>query len=366
MAGIGTELLYSQTWEDLECAREALRIRAGDVVLAIAGSGDNVLGLLLDDPARVLAVDINPAQLHLVELKRCALQRLSLHERIAFLGVVPDDSRVERYGDLRDGLSPAARAFWDARRAAIADGVIHAGRFERYLRQFRRFVLPVAPGSRAVARMLAARDVHEQSLVYDALWDSRRWRLLFRVFFSRRLLATFGRERSFFTHAAVDAVGQHFLERVRVGLTATPVRVNPYVTYMLTGSYRFPDAVPAYLAPGSSDLVADRSDRLVLVASPVTDLLAALPPRSVDAFYLSDVFELFSPAAYAAALGAITRVGRPGASLCYWNNLVPRCCPPDLAPELVGDSHLGERLHAADRAFIYSRFVVESVGQAGG
>ena len=89
-----------------------------------------------------------------------------------------------------------------------------------------------------------------------------------------------------------------------------------------------------------------------------------LPDDTVDAFYLSDIFELVDPTGYEAILEAIARTGRPGARLCYWNNLVPRTRPEGLADRLSSEAGLAERLHAADRGFIYSRFVVETVRTA--
>ena len=60
-------------------------------------------------------------------------------------------------------------------------------------------------------------------------------------------------------------------------------------------------------------------------------------------------------------LEAILRASRPGARLAYWNMLVPRRRPDALADRLVPLSDLAASLHAADRAFFYSAFVVEEV-----
>src|SRR3989304_7463763 len=85
---VGGESLYSTCWEALRLAREALRVPYGGQVLAIAAAGDNAIGLLLDDPARVLAVDVNPAQTALTELKMAALRELG-DRAAAFLGAQP-------------------------------------------------------------------------------------------------------------------------------------------------------------------------------------------------------------------------------------------------------------------------------------
>lgn len=362
---LGDRLLYGACWEDLEIARTALRIPSGGLVVAIGSAGDNVIGLLLDDPARVVAVDLNPAQTALIELKVAAL-RSAPAELAAFVGGIPGadgaaSTRLARYDALRPLLSAKAVRHWDARTGAIGAGVIHAGRFERYLAWFRRGVLPVVPGRDLVRRMLAAQDVEEQRRLYLEQWDSGAWRRLFRVFFSRRLMAAVGRDPAFFDQFDGGDTGAHFLARAIEGLTATPIRSNPYVTYILSGSYRIPDAAPVYLKPEHATVLAERADRIQVVTGSLMKALRELPDRVVDAFYLSDIFELVDPAGYEAILVEIARTGRPGARLCYWNNLVPRARPESLADRLWSETDLADRLHAEDRAFIYSRFVVETV-----
>ena len=73
---LGARLLYANCWEDLAVARRALRIPTGGLVVTIGSAGDNAIGLLLDDPRRILAVDLNPAQTALVELKLAAVRSM--------------------------------------------------------------------------------------------------------------------------------------------------------------------------------------------------------------------------------------------------------------------------------------------------
>lgn len=365
---LGDGLLYGACWEDLAIARTALQVPSGGLVVAIGSAGDNVIGLLLDDPRRVVAIDLNPAQTALIELKVAALRRAP-ENLAAFVGGVPGPTgeigdtraRLDRYEALRPVLSAGAVRHWDARPGAIETGVIHSGRFERYLAWFRRGLLPVVPGRDAVRGMLAAQDVEEQRRLYRERWDSVAWRGLFRVFFSRRLLAAVGRDPAFFDQVTGGGVGAHFLARAIEGLTATPIQRNPFVTYILSGFYRIPDAAPAYLLPGHAASLAARADRVAVVTGSLLEALGELPDRAVDAFYLSDVFELVDQAGYEAILAEIARTGRPGARLCYWNNLVPRTRPVSMADRLSSETDLADRLHSLDRAFIYSRFVVETV-----
>lgn len=68
--------IYSFTWEDQAIDRQLLRITPTDSILALTSAGDGILHYLLDRPAQIHAVDLNPAQNHLLELKVAAFQSL--------------------------------------------------------------------------------------------------------------------------------------------------------------------------------------------------------------------------------------------------------------------------------------------------
>ncbi|OJJ01128.1 hypothetical protein ASPVEDRAFT_52147 [Aspergillus versicolor CBS 583.65] len=63
------EYIYAFTWEDPRVDHRLLDIKRDDVILAITSAGDNILDYLQKSPRRVHAVDLNPNQNHLLELK---------------------------------------------------------------------------------------------------------------------------------------------------------------------------------------------------------------------------------------------------------------------------------------------------------
>ena len=63
------EYIYAFTWEDPRVDHRLLNINKDDVILAITSAGDNILDYLQKGPRRVHAVDLNPNQNHLLELK---------------------------------------------------------------------------------------------------------------------------------------------------------------------------------------------------------------------------------------------------------------------------------------------------------
>ncbi|KIW48588.1 uncharacterized protein PV06_01160 [Exophiala oligosperma] len=72
----GSEYIYAFNWEDPKVDRQLLNIKKDDVILTITSAGDNILDYLLERPRRIHAVDLNPCQNHLLELKVAAFTAL--------------------------------------------------------------------------------------------------------------------------------------------------------------------------------------------------------------------------------------------------------------------------------------------------
>src|SRR6476659_5290227 len=102
-----SDVRYAQCWEDADILLEALALRPGAVCLSIASAGDNALALLSRGPARVIALDLSPAQLACLELRVAAYRELSHAELLELLGSTPSSRREDLYLRCRSQLAPA-------------------------------------------------------------------------------------------------------------------------------------------------------------------------------------------------------------------------------------------------------------------
>ena len=139
-----SDIRYAQVWEDADVLLGGLDVQPGDVCVSIASAGDNALALLTKQPARVIALDLSPAQLACLELRVAAYRvahapRAAGADRLAALGAAR-----RALSRCRPALGPGARAFWDARPVDIAER-------HRQRRQVRA-VLRAVPPARAAAR----------------------------------------------------------------------------------------------------------------------------------------------------------------------------------------------------------------------
>lgn len=348
---------YANCWEDSALLVETLRPAPGRRILSIASAGDNSLHLLAHG-AEVVAADLNLTQLACVELRVVAVRHLSDHAALAFLGFYPVDDRLAVYAGLRDALTAGARAFWDANPGLIASGVIHAGKFENYFRLFRTRLLPLVHRRRVVEALLQPRDAAEREQFYEQQWNNRRWRWLFKLFFSRFMMGRLGRDPEFFRYVE-GSVADRILVRSRYALTQLETHNNPYLRYVMTGG--FATAMPDWTQPEILAGIRRYADRLTLFHGGIEDAAARYGADGFDGYNLSDIFEYMDEDSGACLYCKLLAHSRPGARLAYWNMLVPRHCPARFGDCVTPLDELARDLFARDRAFFYSAFRVDEV-----
>jgi len=109
-------LVYNACWEDPAIDRLALALGADDTLLAISSAGCNVLDYALLGPKHIHAVDANPRQIALLELKIAGIRALGFDDFFAIFGEGWHARFAELYRTrLREQLSPFAREWWDRR-----------------------------------------------------------------------------------------------------------------------------------------------------------------------------------------------------------------------------------------------------------
>lgn len=349
---------YAQCWEDADVLVQALAPGPGHVCLSIASAGDNALALLSRPGVRVIAVDLNPAQLACLELRVAAYRELTHAELLELIGSRPGPHCPALYARCRKQLSPAALAFWDRHPAEIAAGIGSAGKFERYFKLFRTRIMPLIHSRQQVARLLAGGEQVQREEFYSRQWDTWRWRRLFRFFFSRFVMGRLGRDLAFFRYVEGN-VAERILARTRYAFTALDPAANPYLQWILTG--RHTTALPYALRPENFESIRQNLANLEWHQGSIEEYLATHPDTRIDRFNLSDIFEYMSPENYQRLLERLLAASRPGARLAYWNMLTPRSRPDALAHRLRPMAHLAEELFLQDKAWFYSRLVIEEV-----
>ena len=349
-------LFFAQVREDPRAELTVLQPGPDDEVVVVSSGGCTALSLLAAGVRRIVAVDLNATQNHLVELKTAAAS-LGARDAIAFLGAQPSSRRRATYASLRDALTPEARRYWDVRPRAIDAGVLGVGVSERFIAAVvGALLLAVHPRSR-VERLLACRTLMEQRSLFEREWSTRRWRALFALLCNRFVLRS-AYPTQFFVHVENPSFALHFRGLAERAITEQPVSSNYFLHQMLAGRYPVgePEGVPPYLTDRGATMIASARERLQLVDGSVTEYLRTRPSGSVNAFALSNICEWMTPPQVDALFREVLRTAAPGARLVY-RNFVGWTELPAWCERIVPDGALGERLSGEDRSLMQRRVV---------
>ncbi|KAI0126347.1 hypothetical protein BJ170DRAFT_402095 [Xylariales sp. AK1849] len=164
------EYIYAFTWEDTRVDERILELKSDDVVLAICSAGDNILSYALQSPARVHAVDLNPAQNHLLELKVAAYSSSLPYED--FWKLFGEGRHPEFRSLLISKMSPhlSSRAFqyWLGKHHIFTKskrGLYDTGGSKHGIRIF-RWITRVFGCRSSVKALLSAKTLNEQREIW--------------------------------------------------------------------------------------------------------------------------------------------------------------------------------------------------------
>jgi S-adenosylmethionine:diacylglycerol 3-amino-3-carboxypropyl transferase len=284
-------VLFGQVREDAGVELEMMRraVEGSGCALVIASGGCTALSLLGEGRVHVDAIDINQAQVALVELK------------------------ARLFSD---------KGFDEARHACCT--LNNCGVVDRRLEQLAKLFFLGVHSRAETEEFLSLSDISQQQEFYRERWDTWRWRLSTGIAFNRRFLslARFAGAMKLVPLDFADAMRARF-ERA---LTGFPNATNPYVWQ--TFFNRYPaneEGMPLYLQRARADKMLKNLDGgLRLVCRDVSEHLS--DPESTaryDFVALSNVLELL-PAEYALQLRShLISATKPGA-LILVRSIFPR------------------------------------------
>ncbi len=352
---------YSAVWEDHLLVTNGLKINADDDVLSVASAGTNVLAILLEEPRSVSAIDMNPAQAHLVELKFAGIEHLEHEDFVELMGVAPGGKPEAIYEEVKSELSPEAAAFWDEKIEDIRYGVFRCGRLDRYFEAFRRDYLDELWPEDLVERLFDAEDLQTQARIFEEEAFTPQFQEAFRHYYGRKMMSQRGRDPSQFRYVGEMDVGAYFLGRFHDVCTRLPLKGNFYVRRFLTGGYRSLEEAPLYLQRENFERLKGLLDRVTIVTEELETHLAEVETGTYSKANLSDVFEYMAEDASDELFGLLARSMRQGGRIAYWNLLVERHPPETLSGKLESLTEESRALWRMDRAWFYSSFHLEEL-----
>lgn len=328
-------LVYAQIWEDPVVDMEALEITPDSHVVTIASGGCNVFSYLTADPARITAVDLNPAHIALNRLKQAAA--LHLPDYASFRAFFADADRTENVAlyerHLRPHLDETTRAYWEGRDlsgrrriSGFATGFYRRGLLGNLIGfvHFLGRVYRIDP-----REILKAQTIEEQRAIFET-----RYAPFFEKKFLRWLvdqpaaLFGFGIPPAQYDLLKVDdaqGITGALKSRLRKLACDFDIKDNFYAWQAFGRGYgKHADApLPPYLQKANYDEVRERADRVEIRHTNYADYLESMPAQSLDRYILLDAQDWMTDAQLTRIWSEITRTAKPGARVLYRTAAAP-------------------------------------------
>lgn len=349
---------YSTCWEDPIILKSALAVTDLDKVLSITSGGDLSIGLLLDNPLHVVSIDLNAIQNFLLELKLACFRGLEYPEMLSFLGVHPSNDRLYMYENLKSYLTHSARNYWSKHRSLIENGVLLQGKQDHYFFHFGK-LLRIFIGRKKAEALLKHKNLFTQNHFVDHVWNSRRWRWVFDIFFSRMIMSRY-MDPAHFRLVKDTRFGPLIRKQVDHVLRNLPIWENYFVHWALTKSYPGGNCMPPYLQENNFETIRSRIDRITIVNEEIETFLNRHDYGNFSKFNLSNIFDWVDDDTFIMLLQEISKKARPNARLCYYNLLHHRVVP-DTLTAFKRKYNTAMQLFQQNRAMGYTNFELYEV-----
>lgn len=360
-------VVYSNVWEDPELNRRALSVAPGESVLSITSGGCNSLCLLLENPGRVVSIDLNPAQLSMLEFKRAAIMELDYDNFLESMGTpfyrkpspyLPD-YRIALYRKIRGHMPEYARQFWDNNTRLIGKGIFMCGKVEHFFAFYRK-ALGFLYNFSIIEDLFRCPDIDEQTKMYRR-FNKKRWRFLNSMLLNRFVLSIVKGAHSF---AQVDDknLSENLNRKIDKGMTSFLNSRNFFMSLMLLGEHYSRMAMSPYLLEENFTKLKANVKNLEIFRGTIGDVLSKYGPQSFDAFNLSNIFEWMTDAEFNDVIREVVALSRARARHCFRYTLArPRSLDEANKERLKEHSELAKTLFDLDRSFIYESFHVYSL-----
>ncbi|KAK4242708.1 hypothetical protein C8A03DRAFT_29139 [Achaetomium macrosporum] len=324
------EYIYAFTWEDSRVDAELLKLGPDDVVLAITSAGDNILSYAMQSPARIHAIDLNPSQNHLLELKVASFTALPYED---FWKIFGEGKHPEFRSLLLSKLSPhlSSRAFqyWLDNASIFTNtrgrGLYDTGGSKHAIRVF-RWISRVFGCRRAVKQLLEAKTLAEQRQI----WHSKIRPALLSPLVSNIVVsseaflwAALGVPKNQLAMVEADhatsravtgpsptakntrahAIWHYMVNTLDPVIETTHIATdNPYYRVCLAGDFS-PDCHPDYLSREAHAILSRPGalDGLRIHTDEIDEVIARITPGTLTVAIVMDSMDWFDPGSRMAA-----------------------------------------------------------------
>lgn len=367
----GGNLVYNTCWEDPRLDREMMNLNADSRVVMITSAGCNALDYLLDGPIKVFAVDMNPRQNALLELKKAALMHCGHEELFQLFGMGAHPAFRDLLGVLRPLLPEYAWRYWHNKHYYFRSTPLNPSFYYRGTAgQVAWIALHTFFGSSRVRdyvdALLLASSLEEQRRLYErvrpVLWSGlATW--LVRQPMAMTMLGVPRAQVSLIERQFPGGLTGYIQSKLEHVLTSVPFQDNYFWRVYFTGHYT-EGCCPNYLRWENQELLRGRVDRLSTHSTTLANFLREHPGPYSHFVLLDhqDWLAAHKPQALEEEWRLILENSAPGACLLMRSASPVIDFIPALARErLQLQEDLAARLHVHDRVGTYGSTLLARV-----
>lgn len=323
-------LHYANCYEEFDVL---LATASGGRYLSVCSGFDNTLALLITNPQKIYTFDYNIVQIYFAKLKLVAFKILTYPEVLLFLGLNSNKSqRIKLYEKLKPYLEQEVKTYFDNHLEMIEEGLIFAGKFEYYLQKFHKYILPLVNSKKTINQFMNASTIEEQREIYQKKFNNLFFKLLFKIFFSKKVMAKLGREKSYFAYANIP-LSKTLKNRIDLGFNNVLNQDNFFMQYIIEGTFK---TLPTYLQEKNFEIIKNNLDKIEFIHGDIYKVFEITKEKQLkfDFFNLSDIFEYMSEEQTLKHEEMIAQMANLQAKVVFWNMIVPRKFQTSLFKEL--------------------------------
>lgn len=284
----GNSLVYNACWEDPQCDRKLLNLNEESRVVMLTSAGCNALDYLLDSPAAIHCVDINPRQNALLHLKLAMFQGANHDTLFRFFGNGAVKKARETFNDTLRWHIPEnySVGFWDRNlhyfsARGLRKSFYWHGSSGTVAWIIRQWLLSRPEAARLTRRLLESKDTSEQLEWYEQLeplFLNRFVQWLVQQHLVQSMLGVPKSQQHLAAAIFPDGLFGYIRQCLRHVFTRLPMTDNYFWKCYFFGQYER-DCCPNYLRAENFDTIRERSSRIGTYNGSLSAFLSSNPGK---------------------------------------------------------------------------------------
>ena len=359
-----SRLIYNTCWEDPRIDRKLLELNPGSRMAVITSAGCNALDYLLDSPAEIHAVDVNPRQNALLQLKMALIKRGKYEDFFQMFGRGSHSDFASVFESIKEELPGEARSFWESKpgyfaRRGLKKSFYYRGTTGLVAWAVLKYLYLTRPGMRSLLfELVNASSLNEQRQVFDQM-EKRLWSgFLPWMVRQPALMVLLGVPRTqvrLIQKRYPGGLSSFVMDKIRHVFTEVHIEDNYFWRVYITGRYT-PSCCPNYLRREHFSSLREKADRIRTYTGSLNSFLEEHPGVYTHFVLLDhqDWLAWHAPETLSREWELILQNSRPGSKILMRSaGFELDYLPGFIASALRFRPELTKSLHPGDRVGTY-------------